>query len=176
MRPASSSPPPSSPPGEAAPAAGPPPAGPLPLPPGAAGGSLVAYVEAFVSTVKTLMADLSARYPHDPLVDRMKKRIALAADICPITLVEFVGSHLYPYRERIYGEDDSFFLDNAYEEEFERATDAEKVAIASHLVPKVKQAWRDATLDEREIYAELVQSLLDDYIEYLSIQVEGPAP
>lgn len=134
----------------------------------------MAYVEAFVATCKTLMTDLCARYPNDPLVDRMKKRIILAADICPITLVEFVGSHLYPYRERIYSEDASFFLENEYEAEFERATDAEKVAIAAHLLPKVKQAWRDATPAEQEMYAELVQSLLDDYIEFLSIQVDPP--
>jgi hypothetical protein len=135
----------------------------------------VAHTEGFVASLKLLMADLCRRFPQDALVDRMRKRISLAADVCPTTLVELVGSHLYPYREQIYGENADFFLDSEFREEYARATDDEKVAIAVHVVPKVKQAWREAGPEEREAYAEAVQGLLDDYIEYLSIQVEVAA-
>ena len=140
---------------------------------GAGASSLVAVIESFLGCVKLLLGALGRKYPHDPLVDRLRKRINLAADICPTGIIEYVGSHLYPYREQIYGEDDAFFLNNAFTEEFTRATDSDKVAIAAHLVPLLKQAWRESADEERSSYTEAAQSLLDDYIEYLSLQIES---
>ena len=113
------------------------PAGPHAAPPaepaGAHAGSaelLQGLTEALLRTIKSLATDLSARFPNDALVARMKKRIHLAADIWPQALIDGVGEGLYEYRDRIYSADASFFLESSFEKERARidGNDVEKMA------------------------------------------------
>jgi hypothetical protein len=137
---------------------------------------LQGLTEALLRTIKSLATDLSARFPNDALVARMKKRIHLAADIWPQALIDGVGEGLYEYRDQIYSADAGFFLETSFEKERARINgdDVEKIAIADYVIPKVQEAWIVAPEEEKVAYAEVVQTLLDDYVEYLALQAGMP--
>lgn len=125
-------------------------------------------VESFNGVLKALACDLVVRYPTDPKIDRAKKRIMLAIDTWPVWIIDTIGPILYGYRDAIYAADETFFLQNSFDAEFEGSVDMEKVDYVTYIIPKVKGAWAEANPSDKDAYKEKVLDLLDAYVEYLS--------
>ncbi len=133
---------------------------------------LTRHVNEFNSTLKRLTVDLVTRYPDDPKIARAQKRINLAIDASPVTIIEIVGPYLWKYRKEICTGQAEFFMTNDYDTELQESEDAEKADIAAYIIPKVKDAWRAAKQPERDAYTETVQDLLDSYMEYVALTME----
>lgn len=129
------------------------------------------YVGSFNQRIKILTADLCKRFPEDAKIVRVKKRIALAVDTSPLFVIDLTGGYLYEYRTQIYGAADDltkadFFLENKYDKEIKSAKSEEKTDIVKYIMPKVKDAWSQMDTKGKQVYADCVAELLDDYIEY----------
>jgi hypothetical protein len=131
---------------------------------------VISYVNSFNSSIKKLICDLACRHPTDAIIARIKKRVILVIDLEPVYIITAVGPHLYEYRDKIYSGDDAFFIDNDYSEELSRSCD-DQSSIVMHIIPLVKNAWISGDVNVRGAYTEVVQELLDDYVEYLACQV-----
>lgn len=132
-------------------------------------GTLVEYVEEFNTILKKMTCELAVRYPGDATISRAKKRILLALDLDPIRIVDTVGPYLYKYRAEVYAGDDAFFMENDYDSELRADAGSEKVDLAAYIIPKVKTAWGESDAAQREGYKQVVQSLLDVYLDYLAL-------
>jgi hypothetical protein len=129
-------------------------------------------VKRFNHNLKILARDLAKRCPGDPMVFRVHKRTMALVDVLPIFVIDTVGPYLYSYREQIYsgGEnDEEFFIEHTFETEVKEIVNPEKAEMVSYLIPKAKACALSLPPEERKEYKELVISMLDDYIEYLSI-------
>lgn len=131
-------------------------------------GNQVLIVEDFNRILKKLACELVTRYPSDATIARAKKRIMLAIDMDPIFIITTVGPYLYKYKEGIYANDGDFFIENDYDVELKESVDAERADLTSYIIPKVKTAWKESDDAGRGVYMETVQTLLDQYLEYLA--------
>jgi len=130
---------------------------------------LAALVEEFNRILKRLTCGLAAKYPADPAIDRARKRMTLATDVSPESIIDAVGPYLYAYRKQVY---EGFSTKNDYIAELQKTVSAEKAGPASDIILKVAEAWGASATPEERAYRELVQSLLDVYLEYLALKVE----
>ena len=133
---------------------------------------LITLIEEFNRIFKHLACDLATKYPTDATIDRIKKRIILAVNINPISIIDIVGPYFFTYRTQVYSGDEKFFIENDYDTKLLPNIDAEKADLISYIIPKVKQAWRASSISERDDYVMTIQSLLDVYIEYLALKIE----
>lgn len=124
-------------------------------------------VNEFNGILKSLTTDLVRLYPQDPVIDRAKKRIFMAIDMTPMFVIGEVGPVLYEYRDQIYAKNEEFFMENDYDKEIRASVDAEKRDLSAYIIPKVKEAWRDADSAEKDQYTEIAVDLLDSYMDYL---------
>ena len=138
----------------------------------ALGATCLPAVKRFNHSLKILARDLAKRCPGDPVVFRAHKRAMSLVDVLPVVVIDTVGPYLYSYRERIYSNsenDEEFFIENKFDSEVKEIANQEKADMVSYLIPKAKECALSLPPEERKEYKELVISMLDDYIEYLSI-------
>jgi len=135
----------------------------------------VTFIERFNHNMKLLTRDLARRYPSDPMVYRMAQRVITIIDLDPVTSLRHVGPYLYTYRDEIYGYDEknttNFFMANTFDDEMNSSTNSGKVEMVRYIIPKAKEAMLKMTSTEKNEYVELVVSLLDDYIEFLALEL-----
>jgi hypothetical protein len=130
--------------------------------------TIPALVEAFVSTLRTLTADLVRRRPEDATIWRANRRILTGISVDPLAVVRAVGPYLFKYREQIYNFDEdveAFFLENDYDDELMAGVERDKVDLAAYIIPVVKQIARDLPREDKQPYVDAVVELLDVYIE-----------
>lgn len=128
-------------------------------------------VESFVSAMRSLMADIARRRPGDPIIDRARKRLNMAADLMPVDVLMIAGPTLYEHRDDIYAEDNAkwqrfFTTPDVFRNDLEQAEDVTKRDIAEYMIPKVQEIASSMTTAEQLEYIEIVRSLLDDYIDW----------
>ena len=90
----------------------------------------------------------------------------LAINANPPFVMGAVGPYLYDYRTKIYAGDEGFFLENEYDAEIKAGVNEEKVELTKYIIPKIKEAWKKLTTEERKDYKSTVSTLLDDYVDY----------
>jgi hypothetical protein len=134
---------------------------------------VVGCVNQFNGILKRLTIELVKRYPNDAVIDRARKRIMLAIDTVPMFVIGEVGPTLYEYRQQIYDKDEQFFIENDYDKEIRASVDAEKRDLSAYIIPKVKEAWGDADPVEKGQYADIAVDLLDCYMDYLALALDG---
>ena len=124
----------------------------------------------FVSTLRRLMTTLATRNPNDIIVVRAQKRLSLAADTVPVTIMEIAGPYLYQYRKDILNEDPAvwgrFFQPGAFEKDLAAAEDVTKRDAAEYLIPKIQEIVGGMAAEKQEEYIETVRNLLDDYMDW----------
>lgn len=127
------------------------------------------FANSICRIIRKLVAELVRAFPRDATVDRVKKRLFLATDSCPIFVAETVGAYLFPYRAEVWSHDEGFFLENSYDQELRAAVSTEKVDYVEYIMPLVKNLWRAGTTPEdvKQDCRESVSRILDLYIEYL---------
>jgi hypothetical protein len=126
----------------------------------------------FIQIVRRLTRGVADHYPDDPVIVRARKKIMLAADLDPAYVLRLVGEYLYTYRNEITAGSPDFFLNSDYSGDIENADDRDAAAVTSHIIPRVKVMWREATTSEaRDEYMLAVQDMLDAYIEYTAIRM-----
>ena len=123
----------------------------------------------FNRRIKMLVTKLVDRWPNDPTIQRIRKRVYAGADLSPVFVVDEVGAYLYQYSELIYRGADDFFLNKDYSAEIAASEDQEKADMISYVIPKVKEAWGVADAAEKDAYKTAVQDLLDVYMDYLEV-------
>jgi len=130
------------------------------------------YAESFNSNIKLVTRDLTRKFPSDAMAARLLKRINLAISMEPMMLIRLIGPKLYKYRDHIYSSDPAaaeFVLTHGFDEDISDSS-ADDAEAASHFIPMVQQYLRTAQPSEKKAYHQIVVKLLDDYIEYLSLQ------
>jgi hypothetical protein len=125
---------------------------------------LIPIIEDFNRKVKLLTLNLYNRNKNDPVIFRTKERIILVCNMDPKLVIDSVGKGLYKFKDRIYDMDDEFALSYDFTQELPDNLQDVKV-----VMNKLKDIWKTMEADERQEFGGLVQDLLDDYIEYLSI-------
>ncbi len=134
------------------------------------------HVVSFNRIIKRLTVDLHARHPEDATIWRAKERIMLAIDQWPFYIIDEVGRYLYAYRKQILAGDAVFFMETGFDAELEAGIDRGQVELTAYIIPCVKASAMTLTLEERREYFQMVQDLLDDYIEYLAAKrLDGEA-
>jgi hypothetical protein len=124
----------------------------------------------FNGTIRRLLAALLRLYPHDEQVVRTKKRVSLVVEEFPVLVVQIVGQHLFRFKDQLLAGDRRFFLENDYSEELREGGGDEKAQVVAYLIPKIKQAWRDSSEEDREVYFAEVMVLFDSYIDFTAAQ------
>lgn len=123
-------------------------------------------IRAFCRMIRELVVDFARRYPGDPAVDRIRKRVNAAIDLIPARVVEMAGQYLWKYREQIYARDDAFFLDPAnFAGDIEEA-DREDADLVNLAIPKIFSTWGESPKAEQDWYLDRAIDLTDMYLDY----------
>lgn len=124
-------------------------------------------IDSFNRGTKLLTTDLYNRHKEDPKIWQAHRRGMTVINYNPTFVMEIMGPYLYKYSKQIYAADESFFIENGFDEELKTGVKEEKVEMSRYIIPKVKMAWKTLKDDEKKDYQQMVASLLDDYIDYL---------
>jgi hypothetical protein len=132
-------------------------------------------VDSFVSVLRSLMNDLAKRRPDDATVGRVKKRLSIAAEAVPVTIIEIAGPVLYQYRDEIFSGNRStwkrFFTDpDVFNNDIAQSTDEGRRDIATDMIPKIQEIVGSMPSCQHDKYIEIVRDLLDDYLELLVVR------
>ncbi len=119
----------------------------------------------FNGKIRLLISWLAKKYPLNADIDRAKKRINMAIETWPVTIIQDVGTHLYNYKETVFCVDESF-LANTFKKELEEGVDETKVSLCRIIIPKVKEAYEISPPKVKQDCKDIVIELLDIYIEY----------
>lgn len=136
-------------------------------------GSYVQHVESFNKLLKLLVTDMAVRFKNDPMVYRAKERTMSAIALTPMYIIDLVGAYLFSYREKIYDQQTSFFLEQNYDKELKESIKPAKAEMVKYIMPKLKSAWATLNVEQQQQYQSTVISMLDAYIEYLSAKQLG---
>lgn len=128
-------------------------------------------LENFVGCLRRLMSALARMRPNDAMVLQTQKRVSLAADALPVSVLEVSGPYLYMYRERIMSDDPAvwqqFFRPGAFDQDLQDAEDPNKRDAAAHLIPAIQEIVSGMPRVRQAEYIETVRTLLDDYMDWL---------
>lgn len=127
---------------------------------------VIEVVNAFNRKIKLLTLDLNNKFPNDAKINRAYRRILLAIDTDPIFVLNNVGAYLYKYRDKIVEGNDTFFITNDYDEDIKAGKVEEKQKEVQYIMPKIKEAWKIETKENKDKYKETVKELLMDYAQY----------
>ena len=127
------------------------------------------YVAAFNSTFMTIINRLSFEFPNDDKIDRLKKKITVGIEVDIFIVIEKVGPYLEKYQTQIYemvdNSDEKFFMIKNYEEEINNP-DPSMREYGNYLIAKIKECISRLKFDEKKKYIDLVEKMLDIYIDY----------
>lgn len=126
------------------------------------------HVAVFNDAFKKIINRLSSDFPNDDKVDRLKKRILVGLELNPLTALEKVGPQLEKYQTQIYEMvdncDESFFMSQNYEEDLKDPSTKE---LGIDLIRKTKECISRLKGDEKKYYIELVEIMLNSYIDFI---------
>ena len=131
------------------------------------------YAETFNHNVKMVARNLSRHFSTDANVARLLKRINLVVSMDPLMLIKLIGPKLYVYRDKIYDKStaaEEFALNYGFEDEISKAN-SEDAEEAGYFIPLVQKYLLSASAAEKKAYHGIVVKMLDDYIEFLSLQL-----
>ena len=135
----------------------------------------VEHINEFNRKLKLLTLNLYKNFPDDPNIFRIKQRIMTVIDIEPCFVIKIVGPYLYSYRDQIFNLNDekteSLFLENSFDSEIKAGTNEKKVELVTYLIPKVKECIKLLENEEKKDYKQLIIDLLDEYIEFLVLDI-----
>jgi len=117
--------------------------------------------------------NLSRHFSTDANVARLLKRINLVVSMDPLMLIKLIGPKLYVYRDKIYDKGaaaEEFALNYGFEDEIGKAN-SEDAEEAGYFIPLVQKYLLLASAAEKKAYHGIVVDMLDDYIEFLSLQI-----
>ena len=134
-------------------------------------------IEEFNKIIKIITRNVVKKFPNDPTISRIQKRISIITDINPVLVIEKVGQYLYKYRDKIYKltsnkDAEMFFLDNTYATDFNKANASKSdIETIVYLVTKLKELGRSLPEYEKMQYKQYVIDMLDMYIFYMTDEV-----
>lgn len=123
-------------------------------------------IDSFIRNVKLLTLDMKKRFPKDAMVDRIEKRINLAASIDPLFVMKTVGDYIVAYEGQISDRDEKFFLEKSFDEEIDEGTKQDKIDMVKYLMPKIKEKFKSLDKGDRESYFDTISEMLEAYVTY----------
>jgi hypothetical protein len=139
---------------------------------GSAGESLTAMrrrrsdlTNRFIAYVNALVADMVRTFPGDPVVDRVKSKVTVCANIKPDKIVANIGEVLYNFSGKIYERDEDFFLGQDFREIAEDATNKEHAKSGLYVANRVKSMYKKLPRERREAYLDLLTDMTDLFLE-----------
>jgi hypothetical protein len=123
-------------------------------------------LESFNSNVRLLANNLSAMFPNDAMVERIRKRIFVASDIDPLLIIRLSGPYLFRYEKEIYAQNSAFLLENDYDAEIKASVHKERQDAVCYLIPRVKEAVRTLPDADKKRYMSTIIDMLDNYVEF----------
>ena len=121
-------------------------------------------INEFNRKLKMLTLNVYRLDTKDPLMFRVKDRAILACNMYPKWVLEVVGAGLYKYKDKIYNMDSKFAMEYNFEQDV-----IIEVPEIQKIIVKMRELYNNITEKDRKEVTEIVQSLLDHYVEYLSI-------
>lgn len=134
--------------------------------------SFIKYVESFNHNLKIITREIVKRCPADATIYRAQKRIMTVLALEPMFAIKQIGPYLYTYRDKLFNFNDdveSFFLENDFDTELKDSVNQGRVDMTAYIIPKAKDCIRSLPPDEKKEYYDLIVKLLEDYIEYKSV-------
>ncbi len=125
--------------------------------------SPLTYIDSFNKKVKLLILSIYNKNKNDALIYRTKERVMLICNMDPKLVIDNVGKGLYKFKEQIYEMNEDFALTH----DFSKDLNAD-IKDFSNIMDRLKEMWTALPSEDKEEYINLIQDLLDDYIEYLS--------
>ena len=126
-------------------------------------------INSFNSDLRWFVNVLAKKFPTDQKVLQTQRQAKLAFDMLPLAVIDAVGPRLLEHQDAIYKGEADFFLAKTYEDETEGGGAAAETA--RHIIPLVKQAWRESDSAAQKLYHERVVSMLDAFIDYATTLV-----
>lgn len=122
-------------------------------------------INEFNRKVKLLVLNIYNKDKKNEFMYRMKERVINFCDISPVHVIDGMGKGLYLYKDIIYKADEDFALNHDFLSELPKnIKDIHEISVS------LKHIWVKLTKNEKENFIYLVQELLDDYIEYMSLK------
>lgn len=109
---------------------------------------------------------VARKMPEDPQVNNVQTRVATGLSIRPLEAINLVGDYFYKFNAQIYKKDDTFFIENSFEEEIQEGVDPERIMLARLLMPKLKECARKLESEEKNSLFDLIIEMLDIYLEW----------
>ncbi len=125
--------------------------------------SPLTYIVSFNKKVKLLILSIYNKNKNDALIYRTKERVMLICNMDPKLVIDNVGKGLYKFKEQIYEMNEDFALTH----DFSKDLNAD-IKDFSNIMDRLKEMWTALPSEDKQEYIDLIQDLLDDYIEYLS--------
>lgn len=125
--------------------------------------SPLTYIDSFNKKVKLLILSIYNKNKNDALIYRTKERVMLICNMDPKLVIDNVGKVLYKFKEQIYEMNEDFALTH----DFSKDLNAD-IKDFSNIMDRLKEMWTALPSEDKQEYIDLIQDLLDDYIEYLS--------
>jgi len=133
-----------------------------------------ASVSEFAANLNVIITSIHQKNKRDDDMQAIKDKIDVVRKENPVGLIEMAGPYLWKYKEKIGSENVSFFLNNSFEEDIEKAREESQLAEITEyeeipaLLNKVKRTWHSFTPPEQQIIVKRIKALLANYAKYLS--------
>jgi hypothetical protein len=128
----------------------------------------------FISNLNSVVDAVYQKNKKDNDMQAIKDKFDVVRKENPIGLVEMAGPYIWKYREKIKNENTSFFLNNSFEEDIQKAREDSQLAEITEyedvpvLLNKIKRTWHSFMPAEQQILIKKIQALLADYVGYIS--------
>jgi predicted Zn-dependent protease len=128
---------------------------------------IIDLVEQFNRKVKMLSSTILNQDKDDILLQRINTAIYGVCKYNPVQVMDIVGKNMYKYKEQIYNSDTEFGLSHDFLQDC-----PDNIQEIKHVMDKIRSMWATKLNEEtRCIFINLIQDMLDDYIEYLSLRI-----
>ena len=126
----------------------------------------------FNTHAKQLGLDLIRRFPNDPKVAAIHRRVKIATETLPDFVIQVAGEQLAVYVDTIFSDDPRewarFFEDETvFEEQISSAETPENEEAARYLVPKIQALAKEESMDVKREYIEKIRAMIDLYESWL---------
>ena len=101
------------------------------------------YLSAFTNQLEALGSELTTIFPNDLDLKAAYKMISTLKKINPRRLLDFFNKYVIVYRDKILNKDETFFLDNEFNELSENDS-------SISIIKQLKTHWNEMSPNSRE--------------------------
>lgn len=126
----------------------------------------------FCSHLRYLVNTLWLKNQRDDDICDLKRRVGIATNSNPVTIIKLAGPYFFKYRESLSNRKVDFFLNKDYKEEVEELATQQNISVelksAGEVIAKIKDTWKSFNEQEKHIILTKSVEMLSQYARFLT--------